>query len=282
MADQSDVENVLVQAISAILYPGGVPEGPLPASAITAPARIYRGWPNGDALDKDLAAGILNVSIFPPNGMERNVTRYGSDWQITQPPVNTLTATVSGGAVTIGGTVSTPQNIAIKLNRKAYLYGVQNTDTLATIAEALATEIAADHPGTTASGAVIAIANPIGTVLAAVGGVGTAWREVKRQQKQFMVSVWAPSPDIRDAACSLIDPPLADMVRFGLPDGSEAYMQYERSMINDAPEKELLFRRDLYYTVEYPTSITMTATEIVAFGVGVTDPASNPLTSTIS
>jgi hypothetical protein len=72
------------------------------------------------------------------------------------------------------------------------------------------------------------------------------------------------------------------MVRFGLPDGSEAYMQYERSMINDAPEKELLFRRDLYYTVEYPTSITMTATEIVAVGVGVTDPASNPLTSTIA
>ena len=60
MADISDVENALVAAISAALYPNGAGG----ASAAGLPCRIYRGWPNGRALDDDLAGGVASVTIF--------------------------------------------------------------------------------------------------------------------------------------------------------------------------------------------------------------------------
>ena len=76
MPAQSDAENALVQLAAAALYPNGVDA----ASVIPATIRLYRGWPNATALDADLAAGRVNVTVFPVPGATRNTTRYSPDW----------------------------------------------------------------------------------------------------------------------------------------------------------------------------------------------------------
>ena len=61
MADQSDVEIALVNVVAAALYPDGTDKFSVPGPD----CRIYRGWPNSAALDADLAAGKINVTVFP-------------------------------------------------------------------------------------------------------------------------------------------------------------------------------------------------------------------------
>ena len=73
MADQSDVENALVNLVSAALYPNGTDEVSVPGPD----CRVYRGWPNSAALDTDLAAGKINIRSFPAAapGAPRRATR---------------------------------------------------------------------------------------------------------------------------------------------------------------------------------------------------------------
>ena len=54
----------LVNVVSAALYPNGTSEASVPGPD----CRIYRGWPNSAALDADLAAGKINVTVFPGGG----------------------------------------------------------------------------------------------------------------------------------------------------------------------------------------------------------------------
>lgn len=76
MADQSDVEVTLVSLTSAALYPNGTAGASVPG----ADCRIYRGWPNPAALDSDLRAGIINVTVFPSHGAGQITTRYQQQW----------------------------------------------------------------------------------------------------------------------------------------------------------------------------------------------------------
>ena len=94
MADESDVAAALVSAIEAAVYPNGLIGNP-PLSVIGAPGRIYRGWPNGVALDADLAAGVFNISVFAKPGMERNTTRFPPVWRVMTAAAPTLTAVVA-------------------------------------------------------------------------------------------------------------------------------------------------------------------------------------------
>ena len=49
-----------------------------------------------------------------------------------------------------------------------------------------------------------------------------------------------------------------------MPDLVYASMRYDRTITMDAAQSEGLYRRDLYYSVEYATTITSTAFEIGA------------------
>src|SRR5947209_3769442 len=141
MADLSDIEAVLVSAVTQALYPNGT-AGP---SAAGQPCRIFRGWPSRHNLDADLRAGVVNISVYPL-GPEQDVTRYTTDWQeLPSPPVR-LTMAVAGHTVTIGGTPSCPLNAAVLVNGQAFVYPLQAQDTPTTIATALAALISAVTP----------------------------------------------------------------------------------------------------------------------------------------
>ncbi len=275
MADLSDVENCLVSAITQAVYPNGTGQ----PSVATAPCIIYRGWPVPANLDTDLAAGKINITVYP-NDVEQKTTRYPRDWKPLPVASPALTLTVSGDTITVGGASSSPLNAAAIVNNAGYVYAVQPSDTLTGIATGLAALINAGTPATS-SGPVITIPGAH-RLVARVGAVGTAVRETKRQKRSFQITFWCPNPAVRDQIVPPVDQALADIDFLSLPDGTAGRLIYERSKVSDRVEREGLYRRDLFYSVEYGTTDSQAAAQIVAELINLTgglDPDAPALTS---
>ena len=263
MADLSDVENALVAFIDGVLYP----HGDANPSATGDTIRIYAGWPNSAQLDTDLAASVANVSVFPIENLERNTTRYArDDVSFTTPAITTLTATVNRYQIAIGGTVSVPQNVvAICGGRYVFSYAVQAGDTLASIAQGLATLIAARFPGTGAAGPLITVAGSPGIITALVAGMGSVWTEQRRQNKGFDISVWASTPAQRSNIGKLIDLAFAETDWLTLSDKSAARVLYEGTSEIDKEQKVAIYRRCFRFMVEYPTATVTAAPAVASF-----------------
>src|SRR5262249_24466260 len=136
---QSDAEVALVNLVSAALYPNGTgaPSAPGPD------CRVYRGWPNWSALDADLAAGKVNVTVFPVGDTSRTTTRYSERWAGT-PAQPTLTVSTDGQSVTIGGSASAGQIAGVLVDGKSYAYRTQAGDTPELVAANLASMVRSD------------------------------------------------------------------------------------------------------------------------------------------
>jgi hypothetical protein len=275
MADVSDIESVLVTTIAQLVYPNGTGN----PSVANAPCKVYRGWPIPANLDSDLAAGKINISVFPQS-VEQRTTKYPRDWQPVSIPAPALTLTASDITITVGGTPSSPLNAAALVNGKAYVYAVQPSDTLDSIATGLAALINADTTATS-SGPVITI--PAARQLVArVGGVGTIIRETRRQKRGFQITFWCPNPALRDLIVPPVDAGLANIDFLSLPDGTAGRLLYERTVVSDRVERAGLYRRDLIYSVEYGTTDSQSAAQIVAELLNITgglDPSNPPIVS---
>ena len=262
MADIIDVQNELVAVSAQALYPLGTAQ---PSAAAGVPVRIYPGWPISGALDEDLGAGTCHVSVFPLQ-LERNTSRFPKDWIDQAVSPTTLTLTVSGLTVTVGGAVSTPQNVMLSVGGQDYAYAVQATDTLTSIATALATLV----PGASNSGPIITLASSSNMKAARVGAGGTVIRELRRQERVIKMTVWADSPAHRDAIAQIVDSAMAAIQFITLPDGFAARVIYRGSPVWDNQQKANLYRRDLDYMVEYATTQTAAATQITQQQINVT------------
>ena len=260
MADVSDVYNALAEWISTLLYPNGA-QNPSALTYNGAPVafRVYPGWPVTQNLNADLASGVVNISVYP-RPEEVNVSTLQSDWEITDAPTPTLTATVSGLSVTIGGTVTAGEVATIFYDGTAQSTAAQSTDTLDTIASALAALIS----GSTASGATVTLPAGSYTVSAQVTAPVTAIFNVKEQRRTFQIVVWAPSPILRDQVVKFIDATLGATYRISLPDGSMMTLMYERSPMDDLLQKEGAWRRDLFYHVVFATTQSQTFNPVVS------------------
>lgn len=259
------------------------------------PIVVYAGWPAQDGLmrDLDLDPCRTHITVFP-KAEERNTTRYPDDEQVIIAPAPTLLLTISGPflvpaqaiydgpgvqweqtghydagvqrntVVRVGGTVSAPQNVALRINSKFYVYSVRSSDTLEGIAAALGALVLVDIAGTSVSGAVITI-GPTGRLQAArVGGFGTVSTEIRRQERLIQISIWTNEPQLRDTIASGLDIALARTRFLDLPDGFGARLIYKNSPIIDALQKSNLYRRDLNYLVEYPTIFTEEIAAVIA------------------
>jgi hypothetical protein len=249
MADQSDVENALVALAAIALYPNWSA-----SPSVAGPdCRIYRGWPNSAALDVDLAAGRINVTVFPQGEPGRNTTRYMQ--QSPGSPVQpTLTASVSGVSVTFGGTAGPGQLAGVLINNSSYVYASQGGDTPETVAANLATSARTDEI-ISLSGATLTIPGA-DSVVARVVACASVLQEVRRQEQGFRITSWCPTPATRDASASAIDLLLVGFQFIDLADGSQGRLQYRGTLEFDQSQDALLYRRDLLYDVEYPTTIT--------------------------
>jgi hypothetical protein len=274
MADLSEVESALVAAISQALYPNGIGQ----PSAIAALCKVFRGWPTTAELMADLKAGTVIVSVFPLP-VEQNVSRFQRRWRDLPLPTAALTVAVLGNSVTLGGTPSSPLNVAVIVNKVGFVYTVQPGDTLDMIATGLAALIGAPA---TSNGPVLTVSGAT-SLVARIGVVSGVIRETKRQKRRVQMTIFAPSPDLRDAASKIIDPALSAIDFLSFPDGSAGRLIYALSNVDDGDQKENLWRRTLVYSVEYPTTQTAPTYQVVVERTtitGGTDPAA-PVLSTI-
>ena len=249
MADQSDVENALVELAANAIYPNGPGSSSLPGPE----CRMYRGWPNSAALNADLAAGVINITVFPKGEPGHNTTRYAPRW-LSSPANPTLTASVSGVSVTIGGTASAGQLVGICANNCSYVYESQPGDIPETVAANLAASARANWI-VNLSGTTLAIPGA-SSLLARVVACSPAEQEARRQRQGFRITCWCPTPAARDTSASAIDLFLASFQFIDLADGSQGRLQYCGTLVFDQSEDALLYRRDLLYDVEYPTIVT--------------------------
>lgn len=250
MADASDVESALVTAVTSALYPNGTSGTSVPG----ANCRIYRGWPNSAALDSDLTAGTINITVFPGGGQPRTTTRYMERWAGTPAQV-TLTVSVTDASVTFGGTAALGQLAGILLDGVSYVYRTQQGDTPALVAANLAAQI---RPSmiVQASGSTLTIAGAR-DLLARVVADASAQKEVRRQEQTFRVSCWCPTPATRDASALAIDLAISGIHFLSLADGSTGRLTYAGTTVYDQSQNARLYRRDLNYLVEYPTMLAV-------------------------
>lgn len=272
MADQSDIENALVTAIAATLYPNGSGS----VSSVnngTALFRVYRGWPIAHALNADIAAGVCNVTVFPA-GEPRDTTRYPTRWNVTTAAAPSLTITTRSNIIIFGGTPAAGQMVGIAVDGKTFIYLVQARDSTALIAAALAAQITAAGIFTQYSGSTVALPGASG-LIARVEQAQSAFKETRRQKQNFRVTCWCPTPQLRDAAASTIDAALAATAFLTLADGTSARLTLAGGTTTDDLENANLYRRDLLYAADYATILTA-AQPAMVFGTGtLSTPAGN-------
>lgn len=249
MADQSDVENALVSLAATALYPNGSAGTSVSGNECT----IYRGWPNSTALNADLAAGRINVTVFPSGEPGHNTTRYLPRW-ITSPSSSALVATVTTDSVTFSGTASVGELAGILADTAAFVYPVQGSDTPATVAANLASLI---QPSRIAnlSGSSVTIPGVFRLVARVVAGAQGSF-EARRQRQCFRITCWCPDPVSRDVCGSAIDQSLASLTYLTLADATFGRLWYRGTLVFDQSQDALLYRRDLLYDVEYATVVT--------------------------
>jgi hypothetical protein len=268
MADQADVERQFVTFLSQVLYPEGTANPSIVVNA--TPVYVRRGWPDPNNLRNDLAAGRAYVTVYSRSGAETNVTSYPQEFRELSRRVKTITAAVNDRVITLSGSVSLPQNIHVRGPGVSVGYSLIPGDTLTSIATALSALLSEAYPGTVSSGPSLTVAGNPGDLTVLAGIDGLVYKEVKRQSKSFQITTWASTPKIRDSVAKTIDAPLAEVNFLTFADGDQGWVSYEITMTTDEPEEEGLWRRDLFYRVEYATLIIRPATEIVGVTVYAT------------
>lgn len=245
MATLTDVYNALVALAINAVYPNGTSQPSVASTDVV----IRPGWPDPNQLDTILAQGKVRVSVFKMTGMEKNKSNNANSWEPLSVPAPTLSLITTANSVTVNGIVTVPQNCMISVNGISYHYEVQSDDTLNSIAANLAALI----PGAVVNDNVITIADAF-SIVARIGVVGSAIREVKRQDQSFRIITWAPTPELRDIVSDAIDVLFGQTVRIQLTNSELECLIYKGSQEHDEFQKVNLYRRDLIYSIEYATT----------------------------
>jgi hypothetical protein len=273
MADYSDVMNTLGSLAGAAMYPNGTGQPSVAGTTVV----VRSGWPVPKQLQAIMAAGAVMITLYGMPGMGKNTTRFlGDDDSQATIPAPKLALNLSGNRVTVGGTINAGEAPTLKVNYKPYSYSVQVTDTVNSVAAALAALI----PGATANGAVITISG-LFDLDAAISVPVTVQQEIGRQAQIFMVVIWAPTEALRDTVARALEPAFKQQPRIVMPDNTWARMVHRGVTQMDGSEKQQIYRRNLLYEVEYILTEAVTENTVTNFGVTVTPTNGNPNTTNI-
>jgi hypothetical protein len=259
MADISDVEQAVADTITSILYPGGSSQ----SSIIGALCRVYRGWPNSATLNADLSTGAVNVTVLSDNDSGRTTTRYLPEWQ-TKYAQPGIMAAVAAQTINIFGGPAVGDVVGALIDGSAYAYRIQAGDTPGLVASNLNQLIQAEFPATVQMSTIV-IPGARSIEVRVVCDNSTSF-ESRRQEKDVRIICWCPTPQIRDSVASAIDTAIDQIGFIGLSDDTNARIIYQRTASFDQAQNALLYRRDLVYTVEYPT-VTIIEQPSMLFGV---------------
>ena len=258
MADLSDVENALVSGIIDILYPKGIAE----TSVAGVTCRVYRGWPAPTALNADLAAGVVNVTVFPSTKAEELPDPY-FDMAHSHVVFGGLTSTVTGHGFTLGGEARQNQIIGVLVDGMPYIHEILSTDTADIVAASLAALIRRDRD-VSLSYATLTVpgARSLQTRVVTKGVVSHGLR---RQRREMVISCWCPGPLTRDEVGKAVDAGLARQAFISLADDTKAHLRYASTHVYDQSQSALLYKRDICYKCEY-TTISNAMTPVMLFG----------------
>lgn len=254
MAGLQDVLDALVSEVRLAI--AGLP-----------PALVYAGWPTQANLQDVVAKGIQShVSVYALPG-ERNTTRFARDLVVEQPPSLSLQARTERELLTFEGTTATDQHVSVRIDAGPPIaYPVPKGMTLANVALGVADAInAVGLPGLRAAalGPTVILSGAMAPRLAiAIGGTGRLARLLRQQEKQFMLTVWAPAPDIRERLAEAIDGRLGTMDRLPLRD-FPARIRYQGTYEEEPLDRLPVFRRSLTYSVEWAKTLTLPATQVI-------------------
>lgn len=257
MADISDVETALCRMVETIIYPAGLTQPSISGTIV----KIYRGWPSNQSLNSDLTDGIMTVTVFSREHGSRDTSRYPRNWRTVSQTSPTLLVDVQGDTVSFGGAGGAGQTVGVTVDGVAYSVTLAATDTPTSVVLAFAGMIF----GATVVGKSLTVSGA--RVTARIIGSGTAMMETRRQEQGIMIAVWCPTPMGRDLLASSIDNGLSDIDWLDLADGTVARVQYHETFETDVSQNANLYRRDLNYLIEYPTTIVMTGAQML-FGIG--------------
>jgi hypothetical protein len=257
MADQSDVEQALVARIVTALYPAGADAG----SVVGATCRVYRGWPNAAALDADLGANRVNVTVFPDGAGGRNTTRWPDQFTDAPSVAAALSVLVAGSTATIFGSAAAGQVVGLMVDTQTVAHRTTDGDTPELVAAILAAMIGnpADGRGRPVQVAGASLTIPgAGLLLGRVVADQSVLSETRRQCQPFRISAWCSNASSRDSVCAAVDGALAGLAFIDLPDGTAGNLRYLSTTDFDQSLNARLYRRDLLYSVDYATTQTQT------------------------
>lgn len=265
MADVEEVAGALKAAIAALIYPDGTTQ----PSANGFPTQVMQGWPQGNRLNDWLppgksagAAGGVLISVYQQPNMSTRTTRFQEDWEVVQPAAVPVSASLAAGVVTFVGAASAPVNIAFAFGLRSTILSLTGQEGYGptAIASAAAAFLTVQGRPATADGATLTCAGLTGV---RVEGVGALIREVERVRQGFQVTIWAPSPAARVATAKAFMAGLFAQTTLALPDGTRGNLFFVRDNTSDEGQAQILYRRDVFCTVEF--GITET---VPGFGVG--------------
>jgi hypothetical protein len=253
MADISDITAYIAQQAAAAVYPGGS----LQPSVSGAPCRIFEGWPIGDQLEKDIAAGKSNVSIFPPPGQGLEVFQVLDNVYTIATPTYGMAITVAGTLITVAGQPHPGEYMTLVVDANT-VFSRTGANTAALLAALLTDLQAGGYPSASATATTLTV--PYGhSLVVRQGGPGVQGKVTHRQKQTVMVTVWSPNERVRAVLAAAIDVLIKEKITVSMPDTSMAAIRYNRTVVNDDQQSTGIYRRDLFYDVEYATLQTFPA-----------------------
>ena len=250
MPDRSDVEQALASLIAGVIYPDGADRDGVAGCT----CRVYRGWPIAGALEEDIARGAAHVTVQPIAGTMRDRTRYSPEWQGTL-ATPTLSTSVHGETVAFDGYGGAGQVAGIRVDGQGFAYRMRDGDSASLVAAALAVQIRAARSAVS-SNRTVHLPGGRG-ILARVVADGDGGQEVRRQECRFRLTFWCPDPTLRDSLVGLVDAALADLTFLDVGDWA-CRLRIAGDSSSDEGSAAGIWRRDLMYSVEYPTIIKQT------------------------
>jgi hypothetical protein len=246
---------------------------------LAIPYVCYAGWVSQEALKYEVASqgaqagtwvkGRAHITVYDTDA-EANTSRFFPEWDTITPPVVGLAVTTAQGVMTFAGTPATGLNIGVTVgNRFAIPYQTGAGDTtLALVAQNVAAAInAASQPGVSAIATGSSVAVLGGNVSIAIGGTATIGAEFSRSEKQFLITIWAPSDAARQSLEAAIRPMLDSLLWIPLGDGQDGRVRYVKTKNYEPQFSAAVYRRDILYAVEFASVVTTTATQIVGFQI---------------
>ncbi|WP_313188882.1 hypothetical protein [Pantoea sp.] len=253
MASVDDVSHFLARRVADVVYPGGIQ---LPG-IVNAAVKIYPGWPVSGDLQQDIGKGGVHISVWPLPAERKIGSALGRPCRVIAKGRPSLQITVNGSLIGVYGVASAFTNVRVSLDEKEFSFQFRAGTTAAQVVHLLTVLL----PLSFIVGSKVCVLM-VKHIKALVTTAGTAVRELRRQIKDFQITVWAPTPVLRNRIGSAIDVALSEQCHIDLDDGAPAQLLYARQFDSDRSENWHVYRRDLIFSVNYAITQTLTAPEV--------------------